>query len=137
MRLRIMILAGVCVWTWARPSLPQQCPGTTHMAVSIPPSTYYAVVYSGPMASPGPLYTFIGTGCIAAQFGPNPPTCYATQATLYSGQYYAQIVAIFLSSAANVTENGCVFNCEGGSCIVRGGDGLPVELMAFEIEGEE
>ncbi len=139
MHLRIMTLAFVLMW--ARPA-PAQCPGTTHYTSSNPPSIYGAEVYSRRSHNPGPLHVFIGAGCTAVRTGTNPPgTCAASNWTSNSyGSlvYYAFLEVTFPSGAANATANGCIFNCEGGSCRVRGGDGLPVELMSFSVgEGEE
>lgn len=138
MHLRIMTLAFVLMW--ARPA-PAQCPGTTHYTTSSPPSAYFAAVYSQNRHSPGPLFDFIGAGCTAVPVGPNPPiSCLAARfvtSSYGSLTYTGQLTASFLSGAANVTANGCLFNCGGGSCLVRGGDGLPVELMSFSVGEEE
>ena len=48
--------------------------------------------------------------------------------------YFTAFFQASFNSAANTTTNGCNFMCEGGSCIVRGGDALPAELMNFAIE---
>ncbi len=88
-----------------------------------------------------PLYDFIGTGgCTYTKFGPNPPDLCNIDRDYSSsnGTFRAVLWAWWIGAPAfNVTENGCQFNCDGGSCIVRGGDGLPVELMDFAIEDDE
>ncbi len=138
MRLRVIILA--CILMWARPA-PAQCPGTTHYTTSQPPSGYFALVYSQNRNSPGPLVDLIGSGCTAVPFGPNPPiSCLALRfvTSSYGSLTYTGLLTVsFLTGAANVTANGCLFNCEGGSCRVRGGDALPVELMSFSVDEEE
>jgi len=73
------------------------------------------------------LGAFIGTGCITGMFGSNPPTnCAVTISTLG---------VIFASAGHNTVANGCIFTCNGGAnvCQLRGGDGLPVELMEFSV----
>ncbi len=64
-------------------------------------------------------------------FGPSPPNvCLATRSASA-----VQLLVLFPSATANATGNGCTFNCDGGTCRVRGGDALPVELMDFSVEG--
>lgn len=47
------------------------------------------------------------------------------------GAYGDTLSATFLTSTENVTR-GCDFDCGArGKCSIRGGDGLPVELLAF------
>ena len=105
-----------------------QCPGTMQYA-----SMNWAFAISTAPWPTGSLYLFIGGGCTTSMFGPNPPTaCQSVNTTTT-----ARLTAIFSMTTHNVTANGCVFNCALGTCRVRGGDGLPVELMYFDVEGDE
>ena len=66
-------------------------------------------------------------------FGTMQPTSCAINRT--SGT--ALLLARWPSAASNTAMNGCTFNCDGGTCRVRGGDALPVELMEFGIEDDD
>ena len=88
-------------------------------------------------AAPGPLYSFIGGGCATAVFGPNPPTMCMTYKAIPPVFFTARLRAVWSSSADNVTANGCTFVCPGGTCRVRGGDALPVELLDFSVDGSD
>jgi len=87
------------------------------------------------LPDPDELYNFIGPGgCTTMKFGVNPPNLCdvvvdpGVAAVLFVG---------FAATSHNITGNGCTFNCAGGTCRVRGGDALPVELMEFSVEGTE
>ncbi len=85
-------------------------------------------------ADPDEIYDFIGPGgCTGIPYGPNPPT----QCLAFRSSYEAGLQANWPLTASNTTANGCTFNCDGGTCRVRGGDALPVELMEFSVEDED
>ena len=120
-----------------------QCPGTgQRFAANTYGTMYYFGNYMASAMGPGPLNSFILNGtnmvaCTTAKFGPNPPdTCVAaTSVDLDNdGVFGSAIGPLFLNFSQNVTQNGCSFTCPGGSCRVRGGDGLPVELILFEVD---
>ncbi len=79
----------------------------------------------------------IGTGCTTVAFGTNPPVlCTALTNTFGSPpNVLGRLKVQWAASAGNTSANGCSFNCQGGTCRVRGGDGLPVELMEFSVDG--
>ena len=85
---------------------------------------------------PGAAYNFVGTGCTGMSFGHSTIDCLGGRGTFIptTEVYYTAFFQASFNSAANTTMNGCVFMCEGGTCIVRGGDALPAELMNFAIE---
>lgn len=113
-----------------------QCPGS-HKASGVRATAWS----SGHLLTFGPLWNFISNGCTHVAFGPTPPSyCSAIRVLapppipgLYS-RFTAVLRVGFADPASNQTSNGCTFNCPGGTCIVRGGDGLPVELMQFKVE---
>ncbi len=81
-----------------------------------------------------PLYDFIGGGCTTTmKYGPNPPSSCSDFVGL-GETWVVELQARFSESAHNTTQNGCTFMCPGGTCRVRGGDALPVELMHFGVE---
>ncbi len=52
-----------------------------------------------------------------------------------AGIFQAAIVARWPGMAGySVASNRCRFNCQGGVCVVGGGDALPVELPDFSID---
>jgi len=107
-----------------------QCPGTPVTTQSL--SVY---VYSTPSVhvDPDPIADFIGTGCTTAKFGSNPPDNCGYQNT----PGLAILTASWMNAAFNVISNGCTFNCQGGgTCRLRGDDGLPVELLDFSVGKE-
>lgn len=127
-----ILLAG-CGLLAPRPVEAQACLGTTTVVLTVTAGMASMV----PMGSAGPLYNFLSPGCITSMFGPMAPTgCSAVKNPL---GFLAGAYALFPSPAANMTSNGCVFICAAGAapCTVRGGDGLPVELMAFSVEPVE
>ncbi|GJM09860.1 MAG: hypothetical protein DHS20C11_21360 [Lysobacteraceae bacterium] len=92
---------------------------------------------SGP--GPNPIADFIGTGCTAAAFGPNPPAgCRGGLGSFSLASFFAS----WPGAASNTTANGCTFTCNAGGtgaanvCQMRGGDGLPVELMEFTLDDQ-
>ncbi len=106
-----------------------QCPGVPVITGT------EAYVSSAPSVSPDPdeIFDFIGTGCTTGMFGTNPPgSC-----QWFASPGLAILAATWPDSANNATGNGCTFNCQGGgTCRLRGGDGMPVELMDFAIEAQ-
>ena len=105
-----------------------QCPASQFYASGI---SAIASSYTPDNPDPNELDDFIGNGCAKVPFGTSPPDV----CTAYNIPPDIALVVEFPSSAANVTGNGCIFICQNGICTVRGGDGLPVELMEFKIEG--
>lgn len=105
-----------------------QCPGVPVI------SGTEAYVSSSPVGDPDPdeISALIGGGCTTGMFGPNPPDNCSHNVT----PMLAILVAVWGDSAHNVSANGCTFNCGGGSCRIRGGDGLPVELLDFGISND-
>ena len=107
-----------------------QCPGPPAVVGG---GTVSKVSTGGPIGS---LWTFVSTGtdssatCMGAPYGPTAPTlCEATR----SGTMTARINILFPLGGNNTAANYCIFNCNG-TCRMRGGDGLPVELMDFSID---
>ena len=130
-----VILAMVCLALLIPRPSSSECPVDTYSGFINVTGTY-VLISSFPFSFPDPdeLADFIGTGgCTTSRFGPNPPTNCIANATLIS----ASIVVEFSNVAHNTILNGCTFNCDGGTCRVRGGDALPVELMGFSVEGED
>ena len=87
---------------------------------------------------PGPLHAFIGGGCGTNKIGSNTSnfTCHVNSPVSGSA-YYARLSVRFNNATSNTTGRRCEFACGNGSCVMQGGDGLPVELMEFSIgEGE-
>ena len=85
--------------------------------------------------TPGPLDTFIFPSCtMTMMVGLTAPT----QCLAVIGAGVAIISAMWPALGGNMTTNYCLFSgCGGagtGTCIIRGGDGLPVELLDFYIE---
>jgi len=105
-------------------SVAQQCLGTGTLATG-----GFASMFSS--GSSGPLHNFIGMAlnCTTVMYGPNPPVFCAVQ----NNSSLAQLAATFASPASSMPSNGCSFMCPGGTCQVRGGDALPVELMEFSV----
>lgn len=138
----VIVAVFIC---WSVLPVDAQCPGN-HRVTNVTSTTFslywhVAQAFSTKFvpATSKPLYDFIGVGpCSTAKFGPNPPTqCDWGAAYVYStinNYYTAHLIARFASAAANNAANGCIFVCPGGTCQVRGGDGLPVELMDFAVE---
>ncbi len=120
----VLVIAILCI---APQYMQAQCPGS-QMVVTMTIAQVHEL-----LPAPGPLYAFIGGGCTTtAVFGPNPPT----QCPTFTGMgafYTARLRAVWANSVDNSTANGCTFICPGGTCRVRGGDALPVELMDFTI----
>lgn len=115
----------------SNPVLAQQCPGNATILSNT--MFHLAYVSSNPGGTMGPLYDFIGIGCSSTAFGTMAPTqCNSVKTTTT-----ARLTAQFANAISNTTMNGCIFNCQGGTCRVRGGDALPVELMDFEINEED
>jgi hypothetical protein len=82
------------------------------------------------------LNDFIGAGCTAQPTGTMPPSTCMTG--VYNTWYY--VGATWPNTAARAAagvNDGCQFNCPGGTCFVRATDGLPVELMKFSVEPED
>ena len=107
-----------------------QCPASQFYVADV-----VAIAYSYTPDNPDPneLDDFIGNGCATVKFGTSPPHI----CTVYNIPPDISLVVEFTAPSANVTGNGCVFVCQNGICTVRGGDGLPVELMEFSIEDGE
>jgi len=113
----------------------QPCPGTMAGAV-----TTHAYV-SNTMSSTA--MTFIGPGCTVMGVGPvYPSACRA-----FGGGTYHVFSAMWSSTAGRLaagSTGGCSIMCQGTgtmgttspSCFVRASDGLPVELMEFNVESE-
>ena len=104
-----------------------QCPGTNGVFQND------AYVYS--FGSPNALDSFIGTGCTGMAAGTMAPT--ACNVLDLAG--VDSLVAVWPNTAARTaagTGDGCNFVCDMGanSCFVRATDGLPVELMEFNVE---
>ncbi len=136
-RVLVLTVFGFCLG-WV-PRVSAQCPGTL-MVRTFPGGTHSAQAMSANTGSPGPLYLFIGattTSCTTAKFGTKPPTrCQLSQNTSGATFFTAGLVAVWPAVPPTPTAHGCVFNCPGGTCRVRGGDGLPVELMGFSVDGD-
>lgn len=88
---------------------------------------------SGPM-----LNTSYGMN--TRSFGGCPTTCAPTGSNIYlcqqAGPY---LLAHFSMSTSDTTMRGCDFFCAGQTalmqhCSIRGGDGLPVELLSFGVD---
>jgi len=77
---------------------------------------------------------WVGPGaCTVMKNFVNPTTMFpdcATQASAMGNVLAARFGTGYFSN----TSKECVFTCPGGTCTIRGGDGLPVELMEFAIE---
>ncbi len=91
------------------------------------------------MGTGAPLFDWVGGGCATMKFGANPPAlCFATRNATHNGTSNdyrtAFLSANFAVASHNMTSNGCTFVCGGGTCKVRGGDALPVELLGFGVE---
>ena len=134
----VFVAVFIC---WSVLPVDAQCPGF-HWATDVTSVNWYearALSTKFVPATSKPLYDFIGGGpCSTTKFGPNPPTqCSWVTGYIYStltNYYTANLIARFASAAANTTANGCIFVCPGGTCRVRGGDALPIELMDFAVE---
>ncbi len=109
-----------------------QCPIDTGGTVTAFGTNAQLISYPGLLPDPDELFDFIGPGgCTTATFGPNPPTNCRT----FRSPSIAALLLYFSNPGSNTSSNGCTFNCDGGTCRVRGGDALPVELMDFSVEG--
>ena len=112
--------------------LGAQCPSTMMNTFAVAVVRYS----TPPRPTGGPVCDLIlGPGnCTAAAttyrfgtpYGPFPPTQCQAYVTGINGNAFVQ--AIFMSAISNTDMNGCIFPCPGGTCRIRGGDGLPVEL---------
>ena len=117
----------------------QQCPGVLHGALTSPmtPTQVSATARGVGRGSGNALYDFIGpTGCMATATGVTgaKPVCFASRAySARASDFGASLIARFAMASHNTIGAGCIFNCPGGSCRVRGGDALPVELMGFSV----
>lgn len=108
-----------------------ECPGMpTTQSPGPPATTYVASVFANMAPSLTQAQNFIGTGCTVMTFGSNVASCNTNNTSMF-----VNFIASFSSAAANNMANGCIFTCDGmaNTCRVRGGDGLPVELMEFGI----
>jgi len=129
--MRKVTIVLVVLSSMAVVSANAQCPGTARSTNGV-----FAYVVSNNPGTMGPLYLLNTPPCTTMVFGTMAPTdCNFVHTTTT-----ARLTARFAATASNTSANGCIFNCGGGSCIVRGGDALPVELMEFtidETEGEQ
>ncbi len=134
-RISQLILLGIFIPTIILPTqLRAQCPGSMTRVTNVPSGMFYRALMSSDVASnppPAELDLFIGTGCTAESFGTGVINCSVNDLSFIN-----QLQVRFDNSAANSNMNGCTFNCEGGTCRVRGGDALPVELMDFGINDD-
>ena len=109
-----------------------QCPGTGTNGSNLRGQMYSFAPF--PLGSNG-LYQFIGTGgCTYMKFGPEQPVrCETARNTAVA---FIRAGWDQYGTPATPNANGCTFTCDGGAnvCQVRGGDGLPVELMEFSVE---
>jgi hypothetical protein len=122
--------------------LSAQCPGNNPYTISVTAfSSYRAVMVAAP-ATTAQIQFFMGATGADPCGGGQPFGTGVTNCSSYYGTGIAFFIADFASSAANNTLNGCSFGCPAGpspttTCIVRGGDALPVELMGFSIGPDE
>ncbi len=126
------VATGVALLLIAPPADALTCPGVT------PGDSTAVYINSTQTGAPGTIYAFVGAGCATAKFGTmQPALCQAhrgmfTGATVY---FTAGFRAMWSSGAqTGTTMNGCTFICPGGTCQVRGVDGLPVELLSFGVD---
>ncbi len=120
------IVFGAVVGMWSSSALAQ-CPGSDFLAGG---AAAQARSFTNVNPDPDELLAFIGTGCTTSMFGTPAPTGCAVD----TGAPIIALVAQFAASGDNTTGAGCVFNCQGGTCRVRGADALPVELLQFSAE---
>ena len=113
--------------------LGQQCPGGPPGFQ--PNMTSPTLISASSMTTAGPIAAFIGGGCTMTMMGgPTAPnTCLALNSPGSTPD--AVLFAGWLGAGGSKVSNYCVFSgCAGGTCIIRGADGLPVELLDFYIE---
>jgi hypothetical protein len=110
--------------------MAQACPGTNHEGNELKGKASSSGFTNNATAD---LYNFIGTaGCSGMAFGATQPwLCGSARFTGRAELYANWLVA---DEPATPSLNGCSFNCGGKICQVRGGDGLPVELMEFSVD---
>ena len=105
----------------------QQCPGTM---VGVGQRSSGGAGMGAGMA----LYDFVGTtGCTFSVTGTQPPSgCPITRQYAAIGMTFFVRLGIDDGGLGITTNARCIFNCPGGTCRV-GADGLPVELIEFDI----
>ncbi len=127
--LRLTLAVLILLYCSYATGVHAQCPGENTVVA-------YGVVAMSSMSSGGftdTLDTFIGTGCTTAMFGTMAPIICQSQ----DNPSLKRLTVAWSFDASNTTGNGCTFNCQGGTCRIRGGDALPVELMDFGIEVDD
>lgn len=84
--------------------------------------------YVGSMTPAHPTWMVSGGGCGAG-------CTLAASTGAYGCLYATNFLRAIFTSANNMVSNNCVFDCgTRGSCMIRGADGLPVELLQFGAE---
>jgi hypothetical protein len=130
------VVAVVAILAIASPSWAE-CPGPIQSGSARQVSQFS---YGPGMGTGNPFFDFIGpVACATVKFGTMQPTfCQALAQNLTTIFSAGANVRWGSASAAtaNNTANGCTFICQGGSCRMRGGDTLPVELMDFSVDDD-
>ena len=97
------------------------------------PTYYYYFSFTDTSAQPVVATGFMGDGCLGCSVGTTTVdfgcTVRGAMGTFASFWYLSSM------SSANNTMNVCSFmTAMGSTCQIRGGDGLPIELMEFSVD---